>query len=54
MITDWRKKFDLPDMSFFFVQLSAYFPHRDFTAVRNAQMAGEWAPSAASAYSVVQ
>ena len=26
-------------MSFFFVQLSAYFPHRDFTAVRNAQMA---------------
>jgi sialate O-acetylesterase len=39
MITDWRKKFDLPEMSFLFVQLAAYFPHRDFTAVRNAQMA---------------
>ena len=39
MISDWRSKFDLPDMSFFFVQLAPYWPRRDFTAVRNAQMA---------------
>lgn len=39
MIADWRAKFDLPDMSFFFVQLAPYWPRRDFTAVRNAQMA---------------
>eukprot|EP01043_Picozoa_sp_COSAG02_P022326 COSAG02_NODE_1158_length_14185_cov_21.954778_4_plen_85_part_00 len=39
MIADWRSKFNLPDMSFFFVQLAPYWPRRDFTAVRNAQMA---------------
>ena len=39
MIADWRAKFGLPDMSFFFVQLAPYWPRRDFTAVRNAQMA---------------
>jgi sialate O-acetylesterase len=39
MIADWRAKFNLPDMSFFFVQLAPYWPRRDFTAVRNAQMA---------------
>lgn len=39
MISDWRTKFNLPNMSFFFVQLAPYWPRRDFTAVRNAQMA---------------
>ena len=39
MIADWRAKFGLPDLSFFFVQLAPYWPRRDFTAVRNAQMA---------------
>jgi sialate O-acetylesterase len=39
MIADWRSKFNLPNMSFFFVQLAPYWPRRDFTAVRNAQMA---------------
>ena len=39
MIADWRTKFALPNMSFFFVQLAPYFIHRDFTAVRNAQLA---------------
>ena len=29
----------MPDLGFFFVQLAPYFPRRDFTAVRNAQMA---------------
>ena len=39
MISDWRAKFQLPDLSFFFVQLAPYFPRRSFTDVRNAQMA---------------
>lgn len=39
MIVDWRSKFQLPELSFFFVQLGPYFSRRDFTAVRNAQMA---------------
>jgi sialate O-acetylesterase len=39
MISDWRAKFELPQLSFFFVQLAPYWPRRDFTAVRNAQMA---------------
>ena len=39
MISDWRVKFSLPNMSFFFVQLAPYFARRSFTAVRNAQMA---------------
>eukprot|EP00937_MAST-01D_sp_MAST-1D-sp2_P000500 g500.t1 len=37
MIADWRAKFELPEMSFFFVQLAAYFS--DYASIRNAQMA---------------
>jgi len=37
MIADWRKKFDLPNLSFFFVQLAAY--GQDYAEIRNAQMA---------------
>jgi len=37
MIADWRKKFMLPDLSFFFVQLAAY--RADYSLIRNAQMA---------------
>lgn len=39
MIADWRSKFGLPQLSFFFVQLAPYWPRRDFTAIRSAQMA---------------
>ena len=38
MIADWRAKFDLPEMSFFFVQLAAYV-NVNYAAIRNAQMA---------------
>ena len=37
MITDWRQKFDLPELSFFFVQLAAYTS--DYSLIRQAQMA---------------
>jgi sialate O-acetylesterase len=37
MIADWRKKFDLPNLSFFFVQLAAF--QSDYSAIRAAQMA---------------
>jgi len=37
MIADWRQKFGLPEMSFFFVQLAAYFAN--YAPIRNAQMA---------------
>ena len=36
MIADWRKKFELPDLSFFFVQLAAY--SSDYSLIRQAQM----------------
>lgn len=35
MIADWRKKFDLPDMSFFFVQLAAF--SSNYALIRQAQ-----------------
>jgi len=38
MIADWRSKFELPDMSFFFVQLAAYVK-TNYASIRNAQMA---------------
>jgi len=37
MIADWRQKFQLPDLSFFFVQLAAY--SQDYSEIRHAQMA---------------
>jgi sialate O-acetylesterase len=37
MIADWRKKFNLPDLSFFFVQLAAY-PTQDYSLIRAAQL----------------
>lgn len=37
MITDWRQKFHLPELSFFFVQLAAY--SSDYSLIRQAQMA---------------
>ena len=37
MIADWRKKFVLPDLSFFFVQLAAF--SADYSKIRQAQMA---------------
>ena len=76
MITDWRSKFDLPDLSFFFVQLAPvspatispvisrvrssdayrccqqYFQRRDFTAVRNAQMAALKLPNTGYAVAI--
>ena len=36
LISDWRAKFDLPDLSFLFVQLAAYGWH-DYTHLRQAQ-----------------
>ena len=36
MISDWRDKFQLPDMSFFYVQLAAFSDPR-FTLLRSAQ-----------------
>ena len=39
MISDWRRKFQLPDMSFFFVQLAPSTQLGDFVKLRNAQMA---------------
>ena len=38
LIADWRTKFGLPRLSFFFVQLAAYGWH-DYTHLRQAQMA---------------
>jgi sialate O-acetylesterase len=38
MISDWRQKFQLPDLAFVFVQLAGYKPG-NFTLLRAAQMA---------------
>ena len=35
MIADWRAKFGLPDLSFFYVQLAGY--HDDYSRIRAAQ-----------------
>lgn len=37
MITDWRRKFKLPRMSFFYVELAAYKPGSTWAYVRAAQ-----------------
>jgi len=37
MIADWRLKFNLPNLSFFFVQLAAF--QQDYSEIRQAQMA---------------
>jgi sialate O-acetylesterase len=39
MISDWRVKFDLPDLSFFYVELAAYHPGSTWANVRAAQKA---------------
>lgn len=44
MITDWRNKLDLPDLSFFFVQLAA-FGENDFSLIRSAQVAAAQLPN---------
>ena len=36
MIADWRTKFGLPDLSFFYVSLAAFADHR-FAYLRSAQ-----------------
>ena len=35
MIADWRLKFGLPDLSFFYVQLAAF--RQDYSLIRAAQ-----------------
>ena len=37
MISDWRRKFDLPDLSFFYVELAAF--SSDYSLIRAAQKA---------------
>ena len=37
MISDWRQKFDLPDLSFFYVQLAGYAPGKTWPYLRAAQ-----------------
>jgi len=45
MITDWRSKFDLPDLSFFFVQLAAFGETgNDWAEFRAAQLAATQLP----------
>lgn len=44
MITDWRNKFDLPDLSFFFVQLAAYHNRDTWPNFRAAQLAATQLP----------
>ena len=51
MIADWRAKFALPEMSFFFVQLAAY-AGGDFTPLRNAQMAALQLPKVGYAVAI--
>ena len=37
MISDWRRKFELPYLSFFYVQLAAFSSSQNFTPLRAAQ-----------------
>jgi sialate O-acetylesterase len=37
MITDWRQKFELPDLSFVYVQLAGFSPGKTWAYVRAAQ-----------------
>jgi len=50
MIVDWRKKFQLPDLSFFFVQLAAY--SQDYSEIRAAQMAALQLPKTGYAVAI--
>ena len=51
LIADWRAKFDLPDLPFFFVQLAAYGWH-DYTHLRQAQTAALQLPGVAMATAI--
>jgi sialate O-acetylesterase len=44
MISDWRNKFNLPELSFFFVQLAGYPQPNHFENIRAAQMAAKQLP----------
>jgi len=53
MIRDWRLKFDLPDLSFFFVQLAGYNETKlDWPKFRAAQMAATQLPKVAYAAAI--
>jgi hypothetical protein len=51
LIADWRRKFTLPDMGFFFVQLAAYGWH-DYTHTRLAQLAALKLPNVGMATAI--
>ena len=51
LITDWRAKFDLPDLSFLFVQLAAYGWH-DYTHLRQAQLSALQLPGVGMATAI--
>ena len=53
LIADWRLKFELPELSFLFVQLAAYGYH-DFTHLRLAQTAALQLPYTAMATAIDQ
>jgi hypothetical protein len=50
MITDWRLKFGLPQLSFFYVQLAAY--GADYSLIRAAQDAALWLPMVGRAIAI--
>ncbi len=50
MIADWRKKFDLPNLSFFFVQLAAF--SSDYALIRQAQTAALKLPQTGMAVAI--
>ena len=50
MIADWRKKFELPNLSFFFVQLAAF--ESDYSTIRQAQMAALKLPNTGFAVAI--
>lgn len=52
MISDWRRKFQLPDMSFFFVQLAPSTQLGDFVKLRNAQMVALQLPNVGYAVAI--
>ena len=51
MIADWRAKFDLPDLSFFYVSLAAYHDNR-FAELRSAQDAALQLPRVGRALAI--
>ena len=50
MIADWRKKFDLPNLSFFFVQLAGFTSN--YALIREAQMAALALPNVGYAVAI--